>query len=137
MYLVYQPEGSDEPQRWRYNPRKIMSAERENIERLTGRTWTEFTKDVVQGSSLCRRALLFTFLKRDHPGALKFDDVDFAWDELSLEYSKGELAQLREAAADAAPAEQRAAILARLDEQIAEAFEDPDEEGKAQPPIAE
>ncbi|MEV6614269.1 hypothetical protein AB0N31_10675 [Streptomyces sp. NPDC051051] len=137
MFLVYTPEGQDEPTRWKYNPRKMMSSERESIERLTGRTWTEFTKDVVQGSSLCRRALLFTFLKRDHPGAVKFDDVDFAWDELSLEYSRGELRQMREAAEEGASAEMRPMILARLDEQIAAAAEDPEEEGKAQPPVAE
>ncbi|MEU5769795.1 hypothetical protein ABZ782_28160 [Streptomyces asoensis] len=135
MYLVYTPEGSEEPTRWRYNPRKIMSAERENIERLTGRNWTEFSKEVVQGSSLCRRALLFTFQKREHP-TLKFDDVDFAWDELELAYSKGELQQMRDAAAESVPADMRAAVLSKLDEQIAEAFEDPEEEGKAQPPVA-
>jgi len=139
VFLVYKPEGSAEPTRWRYNPRKIMSAERENIERLTGRNWTEFTKDVVQGSSICRRALLFTFLKRDHlgTGGPRFDDIDFAWDELDLEYSKGELTQMREAAADGVPAAQRAAVLARFESMIAEAVEDPEEEGKAQLPLAE
>jgi hypothetical protein len=136
MFLVYKPEGSDEPKRWRYNPRKIMSVERENIERLTGRNWSEFAKDVVQGSSVCRRALLYTFQKREHP-TLKFDDVDFAWDELELAYSKGELSQMREAAAESAPADMRSAVLARIDEQIAEAFDDPEEEGKAQPPIVD
>ncbi|MDX3016730.1 hypothetical protein [Streptomyces acidiscabies] len=136
MFLVYTPEGSSEPKRWRYNPRKIMSVERENIERLTGRNWAAFTKEVVEGSSLCRRALLYTLLKREHP-PLKFDDVDFAWDELELAYSRGELAQMREAAADSAPADMRAAVLARIDEQIAEAFDDPEEEGKARPPIAD
>ncbi|MFF0598053.1 hypothetical protein [Streptomyces antibioticus] len=137
MFLIYQPEGSSEPTRWRYNPRKMMSAERENIERLTGRTWTQFTKEVVEGSSLCRRALLFTFLKRDHPGGVKFDDVDYAWEELRLEYSRGELIQMKESASESVNAEMRAAVLASLDAQIAEATEDPEEEGKARPPIAD
>jgi len=137
MYLIYNPEGSEEPKRWKYNPRKgIMSPEREWIERRTERNWSEFTTDVVAGSSLCRRALLYVFLKREHP-TVKWDDVDFEWDELTLEYSKGELIQIRETAAEAAPADQRAAILAKLDEQIAAAFEDPDEEGKAQQPFAD
>ncbi|WP_030682169.1 hypothetical protein [Streptomyces cellulosae] len=136
MFLVYSPEGSDEPKRWKYNPRKIMSAEREWIERRTERNWSDFTKEVVQGSSLCRRALLYTFLKREHPG-VKWDDVDFAWDELTLEYSKGELIQIRESAADAASGDQREAVLAKLDEEIAAAFEDPDDEGKAQLPVAD
>ncbi|MEW2424833.1 hypothetical protein AB0911_30335 [Streptomyces nigra] len=136
MYLIYQPEGSEEPQRWKYNPRKIMSAEREAIERLTSRNWSEFVQDVVKGSSLCRRALLWVYLKREHP-TTKFDDVDFAWDELKLEYTKGELIQIRDAAAEAATGEQRAAVLAKLDEQIAEAYDDPDEAGKAQLPVVD
>lgn len=136
MFLVYTPEGQDEPKRWTYNPRKIMSAERENIERLTGKNWSEFTKDVVQGSSLCRRVLLFTYLKREHPG-VKFDDVDFAWDELKLEYTKGELIQIRETVAESASGQERAAILAKMDQEIAEAHEGPEDEGKAQLPVAD
>ncbi|MER6834242.1 hypothetical protein ABT320_09620 [Streptomyces cellulosae] len=136
MFLVYSPEGSDEPKRFKYNPRKIMSAEREWIERRTERNWADFTKDVVAGNSLCRRALLYVFLKREHPG-IKWDDVDFAWDELVLEYSKSELIQIRETAAEAATGEEREQVLARLDEDIAAAHEDPDDGGKAQLPIAD
>jgi hypothetical protein len=135
MYLVYRPEGSDEPKRWKYNPRKMMSAEREAIERRTDRNWSEFTQDVVKGSSLCRRALLYTYLKREHP-TLKWDDVDFAWDELSLEYSKAELIEIRQTVAEAATGDERAAVLEKLDGEIAEAYEDPEDEGKAQLPIA-
>lgn len=136
MFLVYTPEGSAEPKRWKYNPRKIMSVEREAIERRCERNWSEFTTDVVKGSSLCRRALLYTFLKREHP-SVKWDDVDFGWDELTLEYSKGELIQIRETVAEATTGEERAAALAALDKQIAEAHEDPEEEGKAQLPVAD
>lgn len=134
MYLVYQPEGSDEPKRWPYNPRKIMSAEREKVEKITGRDWSDFTQAVVRGNSLCRRALLFIFLKREHP-VTRFEDVDFAWEELRLEHTKGELLLIREKAAEEAPAEQRASILEALDADIAEAHEDPEEEGKARLPI--
>jgi hypothetical protein len=136
VYLVYKPEGSEEPKRWKYNPKKLMSPEREMLERHTGKNFSEFTIDVVKGNSLCRRALLFMYLKRDHAGT-RFDDVDFAWDELTLEYSKGELRELRETVAENAPADQKAAALAKLDEQIAAAFEDPDEEGKVHLPVAE
>ncbi|WP_326729709.1 hypothetical protein [Streptomyces phaeochromogenes] len=136
MYLVYQPEGSDEPTRWKYFPRKLMSAEREMLERRTTRNFTEFTKDVMQGNSLCRRALLFMFLKRDHPGT-KYEDVDYAWDELTLEYSKGELIAMREEAEEKAPEDRREEILAQLDREIADAYDDPEEEGKARPPIAD
>jgi hypothetical protein len=135
MYLVYKPEGSDEPQRWRYDPKRLMSAEREMLERTTGRDFSEFTQAVMKGNSACRRALLFMYLKRDHPGKIRYEDVDFAWDELQLEYSRAELVLIREKAAENASADQRAAILADLDREIADAYEDPDDEGKASLPV--
>ena len=135
MYLVYKPEGSDEPKRWKYQPKKLMSAEREMLERRTGLNFTEFTQAVVKGNSSCRRALLFMYLKREHP-TVKYDDVDFAWDELTLEHSKGELIQMRETVEESVPAHLRDSVLAKLDEEIDEAYDDPDDEGKAQLPIA-
>lgn len=135
MYLSYKPDGQDDAQRWRYDPRKLMSAEREMLERRTDRNFSQFCQDVVQGNSLCRRALLFMFLKREHP-TTRYEDVDFAWDELELEYSKGELIQIRETVAESATGDEAAAMLAKMDEQIEAAPEDPDE-GKAQLPIVE
>lgn len=139
MYLVYAPEGDDggaEPKRWKYNPKKLMSAEREMLERRTGKNFSEFTTDVMKGNSQCRRALLFMFLKREHPG-VRYEDVDFAWDELTLEHSKGELLLMREQVVESVPADQLAAVLEKLDQEVAEAFEDPDEEGKASLPVVD
>jgi len=135
VYLVYKPEGSEEPKRWKYNPKKLMSAEREMLERRTGKNYTDFTIDVQKGNSQCRRALLFMYLKREHPG-VKYEDVDFAWDELTLEHSKGELILMRDQVIDTVPPEQLDGVLEKLDEEIAAAFEDPEEEGKASLPIA-
>ena len=134
MYLVY-ADGGDEPKRWKYQPKKLMSAEREMLEKYTGRDFTEFSKAVLKGNAKCRRALLYLYLKREHP-TLKFDDVDFAWDELTLEHSKGELQLMREQLSDTVPPEQLDSVRAKLDEEIAEAYEDPEEKGKAQLPIA-
>lgn len=136
MYLVYQPEGTDEPKRWPYNPRKLMSAEREAIERRCGMTFAEFTQAVLKGSSLARRALLWVLLKREHP-TMKFDDVEFAWDELKLEYSKQEYGQMIEDASDnpQLSGEARVSVLQTLREEQATAIEDPDQEGKAEPPV--
>lgn len=134
MYLVYQPEGSDEPTRWPYNPRKLMSAEREAIERRCGMTFAEFTQAVLKGSSLARRALLWVMLKRDHP-TMKFDDVEFAWDELKLEYSVQEYDQMIEKAGDELTGEARISVLEGLRAEQATAIEDPDQEGKAEPPV--
>lgn len=134
MYLVYRPEGAEEPQRFKYLPRRLMSGDREMLERRTDRNYSEFTKDVVAGNSLCRRALLYMFLRREHKG-LRFEDVDFAWDELELEYSKGELTQMREAVAEGATGSEGARMLEAIDKQIDEAFDEADE-GKAGLPIA-
>ncbi len=134
MYLNYQPEGSDEPTRWRYDPRRLMCAEREKIESLTGKDYSDFTKAVVNGNARCRRALLFVFLKRDHPKT-KFEDVDFAWDELKLVHTRQELELIRAEVAKTLSGDQLAAALEQLDAEIADAPED--EGGKARLPIAD
>ncbi|MFJ5804872.1 hypothetical protein [Streptomyces sp. NPDC093093] len=134
MYLVYQPEGSDEPKRWKYNPKRLMSAEREMLERRCGVPFSEFTQAVLKGSSVSRRALLFMFLKRDHPGT-RYEDVDFAWEELRLEYSRSELQLMRAEAAEHATGEERAAALAHFDAEIEAAFDDAEDEGKASLPV--
>src|SRR6202008_272959 len=115
VYLVYQPEGSDEPKRWKYQPKKLMAPEREMLEKYTGRDFTDFSQAVLKGNSKCRRALLYLYLKREHP-TLKFDDVDFAWEELTLEHSKGELLLMREQLSDSVPPEQLDVVRAKLDE---------------------
>lgn len=133
MYLVYQPEGSDEPTRWKYIPQKLMSAEREMLERRTGMNFSEFTQNVVKGNSLCRRALLFLYLKRDHP-TTKFEDVDFAWDELTLQYSRSEYLEMREAIQKTLTGNELAAALEAIDAEMADAYDD-EESGKAGLPI--
>ncbi|WP_329274780.1 hypothetical protein [Streptomyces sp. NBC_01451] len=135
MYLIYHPEGSDEPTRFKYNPRKLMSAEREMLERKTDKDFSDFTSAVLSGNSLCRRALLYMYLKREHPG-IKWDAVDFSWDELKLEYSKQELTKMREAVSENTSGDERAATLANLDEQIETAIDESEDGGKVDLPIA-
>jgi len=136
VYLVYQPEGTEEPKRWPYNPRKLMAAEREVIERRTDMVFADFTQAVIKGSSLARRALLWVMLKREHP-TMKFDDVDFAWDELRLEYSRAEYDQMIANTGENLSGEQREAALRTLREERETALEDPEHEGKARPPVVD
>lgn len=136
MFLIYQPEGQPEPTRWRYDPHKLMSVEREDLERRTGRNFSQFTSDVLQGNSLCRRALLFTYLRRDHPKT-KFEDVDFAWDELKLEYSKQEWQQFRENVLETQHGDELATSLSVIDKHLEEALDDTETLGKAVLPIAD
>ncbi|MFU0241657.1 hypothetical protein ACKI1J_38705 [Streptomyces scabiei] len=102
MKVIYTPEDGEE-QVFKYNPNALMSAEREALEKVTGRPFNEFAMGVLKGDSRCRRALLHVLLKRQHP-TLRFDDVDFLWDELVVEMTKGEIdlavARLREKGGD-------------------------------------
>lgn len=128
MRVTYRPEDGDE-QVFDYNPNKLMSAEREALEKRTGRSFNEFAMGVLKGNALCRRALLHVLLKRQHP-TIGFDDVDFCWDELTVEMTKGEITlaveRLREKNGDEDMIE---AMLKAYDEA-------PDDEGKARLPFA-
>ncbi|MFI5995866.1 hypothetical protein ACIBAC_28950 [Streptomyces sp. NPDC051362] len=132
MYLIYEPEGAEEPQRFQYKPQKLMSAEREVLERRSRMDFTDFTKGVLNGNAVCRRALLWVMLKRVHP-TTKFEDVDFAWDELRLEYSKQEYELMRDQAIENGNADPEQ--IDHLNREIASAIDEASE-GKALPPIA-
>lgn len=128
MKVTYTPDESDE-QVFDYNPNKLMSAEREALETRTGKSFNDFAMGILRGNALCRRALLHVLLKRQHP-TLRFDDVDFCWDELKIEMTKGEIelavARLREKNGDEELIE---GMLKQFDEA-------PDDEGKARLPFA-
>lgn len=98
MKVKYTPENGD-PKEFDYNPNKLMSAEREAIETRLGLSFKAFADGVLNGNSRCRRVLLYTLQKREHP-TISYDDVDFAMDELKVEMTKGEIeiavAQMRE-----------------------------------------
>lgn len=130
MKVTYTPEDGDE-QVFDYNPNRLMSAEREALEKRTGKSFSDFAQGVLSGHALCRRALLHVLLKRQHPG-ISFDDVDFLWDELTVEMTKGELTlaveQMRE---KKRPGHES------IVESMLRQFEDaPEDEGKARLPFA-
>jgi hypothetical protein len=132
VYLVYEPDGAEEPQRFQYKPQKLMSAEREALERRSRLDFADFTKGVLNGNAVCRRALLWVMLKRQHP-TTKYEDVDFAWDELRLEYSKQEYELMRDQLIENGNADPEQ--IDQINREIATAI-DEESEGKALPPIA-
>jgi hypothetical protein len=136
MYLTYQPEGSEEPKRWKYDFRRLNTMEREAIERHTGLDFAEWTQKVLRGNDKARRALLFTFLRRDHAG-IKWEDVQFFWDEVKLEYSRQEYEVQREEVLKTLHGDELANALQKIDEEIETAFDDLEVTGKAQLPIAD
>jgi hypothetical protein len=128
LKVTYSPEDGDE-QVFDYNPNKLMSAEREALESRTGKPFSDFAMGVLKGDALCRRALLHVLLKRQHP-TLRFDDVDFCWDELTVEMTKGEIdlavARLRE----------KGGSEQMIEGMLAQRETAPEDEGKARLPFA-
>lgn len=138
MFLVYTPGDGDE-QRFAYDPRKVRSLDMEAIERVTARNWSRFTVDVVEGSALCRRALLWVLLRQAHHG-LKFADVSITYGEVKLEYSWEEyelmIERTIEQAEEGPETDQQVAALRR--EQETATHEDGDEAGgKARLPVVD
>lgn len=135
MLVTYRPDG-DEAQavRWSFDARRgVRALEREAIERAAGMTYAAWVDAVTEGSSLARRVLLWHLLRREHR-ATRLDDVDFAWDDLTVEWTKGELRRSLDDLSKLETAEaqrQRALILALMDD----APEDP-EPGEARRPSA-
>ena len=120
MLLTYKPDGS-ESQEWEFHPDDMLNTESEMIEKRTGWAWDEFMLNLQKGSTLARRALLWTFLRRIHH-TLRFEDVSFRRGELKLEFDLAELAEIRaqtEKAPDQ-PGIDKASLLAAIDSEIAD-----------------
>jgi hypothetical protein len=131
MKLVYTPDG-EAPQEWKYKPGRIRASDAELLERRTGMSWGDFNQQLARGSVLARRALLWYFLRQTH-ATLRFEDVDFALDELTLEFDRDEWAHIRRQVEETklpagTPDEMRETLLAELDREAAGADE---AEGKA------
>ncbi|NJP33681.1 hypothetical protein [Micromonospora thermarum] len=130
MILVYTPEGQPE-QRWDIQLGRLRCQETEAIERRTGMPYgSEYKQQLLQGQVLARRALLWTLLRRTHH-TLRFEDVDFADEELELQFDRGEWQRIHDEVRDnpALDDEDRAArlalIRAEIDKLDAEAAEAP------------
>ncbi len=94
MIVTYSPDG-DQPQRWTFDPKTVISGEAEAIEKRAESTWDDFQKAILSGSIRARRVLLWHLLKKTHP-PLRFDDVSFRAGEVSVEFERHELEELRE-----------------------------------------
>jgi len=122
MYVTYRPEGGEE-RRWVFEPGKVRASRAEMIEKRAGENWDSWLASVQMGSMKARRVLLWHLLSLDHP-TLRFEDVDFLADELVVEHSAAELAEIRARVyAAKLPDDQREQVLAVLDAEIEAARE--------------
>ena len=119
--------GGDAPQHWTFDPDAVPVDEAERIEAAmgSGRTYGEFTRDLISGTARSRRVLLWHLMQRDHPGArIMFSDVPvFTMGELVVELGTAELQQLIQQVEDndRVTPERKDRVLASLQEELASA----------------
>lgn len=95
MQFNYQPEGTETPRTWEYDPHKLMSPEAEAIERLTDMTFGEWQVAVQRDSIRALHALLFVLLRRDDK-TLKYDQVQFSMSEVRFTFGVEERTRIRD-----------------------------------------
>ncbi len=95
MIVTFTPTEGDS-RVYEFKPRKMLSVEAEEIERLTGKTFSEAVAAVQSGSALARRALVFVFEKRTHP-TLQWRSFDFPYGAVEVEFDADEYGAMSEA----------------------------------------
>ncbi len=98
MWVTYKAEGSEQADRWPFDPATVKQSQAEMIEKRFGGTWDQFRQGVQAGNSKARRVLLW-HLMRTAAGhhTLRYEDVpDFAMGDLVVEHSHSELLALRD-----------------------------------------
>jgi hypothetical protein len=136
MILTFTP-GEGDVQRWEFQLGKFRVGEQKAIQLASRMPFgSVFQKNLVAGDVYARQALLWVLQRRLHSN-LQLADVDFADDELVLEFDRGELRKMLDDLEsgnvdNGASEEDRlmaiAAISAELDRLNAE--DDPDGEGE-------
>lgn len=128
MILTYAPADGD-AQHFVFKPDDMLNHEAEAIEKRTAWSWAEFLEQVQKNSTLARRALLWTFLRRTHP-TIRFEDLSFRQSEVELAFDVDEMTAMRNAVAEAPdqPGVDKDMYLTFMDGEIAKAVE---AEGKA------
>lgn len=130
MKITYRPRDG-EPREWVWKPSEMESHEAELIEDAMDLPYQACVSKFLAGSTRARRALMWVFLRREHP-ALRFEQVRFRMDEVGDDFDDDELARMRERlegppeddALDADARERIAEILANRDGAADHAAED-------------
>jgi hypothetical protein len=134
LFITFKPENND-PQMWEFDPKRVRASQAEMVEKRYGQPWDTFLRDLIKGSMLARRVLLWHLTRLTHH-TLRYEDTpDFYAEELLVEFSRAELETMRAEAekSTALSDEDRPVALAALDAEIAKAPTGVDE-GKAPSP---
>jgi hypothetical protein len=80
---------------WHVQPEKMPTTEAELIEGVTNKTFVEWGQALLNGSTICGRALVWVLLKRENRG-LRFREVVYPVGTLKIELDHEEKQKLRE-----------------------------------------
>jgi hypothetical protein len=134
MILTFTP-GEGDVQRWEFQLGKIRVGEQKAIQKAARVPFgTEFKKNLISGDVYARQALLWVLQRRLHP-TMQLDDVDFADDELVLEFARDELQEMLDALTrgdveDGVSEEDRLKAIASITAELAQIDAKRDSEGE-------
>jgi hypothetical protein len=94
LFVIYQPEDGDR-QEWTFNPGRVRATEGQVLLREFGQiSWDMFIQGIRQNDLHARRVLLWHLIRRQHPMVKFADTPDFYADEMTVEFSTVELAEM-------------------------------------------
>lgn len=92
MWVIYTGDDGNS-QEWSIDLDQVGDNEAEMIERRCGFDWTEYRQRLLKGNRACRRALLWTLLRREHH-TIRYEDVRFTDATLVVEFDQDELGRI-------------------------------------------
>lgn len=136
MYVVYAPEdpADGDRQEWNFDPGRVRAAETKALLREFGEnSWDLFVQAVKINDPHARRVLLWHLLRRTHPLTKFADTPDFFTDEVTVEFSSKELAEMLDGVRSnrSAPAAEKERMIANFESEIEVALKREADQGKA------
>lgn len=117
MKLIYTPVGGEERE-FSFKPEEMLSIDAEAIEDVGGETWgnfREFCEALTEWKLKAKRAALWIMLRREKP-RLRFVELVVGINEIVLQWDDDEIARFQERADESDDSDEKAALLALLDD---------------------
>jgi len=124
MIVTYTPEDNPaDKQTWDFNPKRLRVSQQTALEEQYHAPWADFYVAVLKDEARARRVLLWYLLTQVHPKLAFRDTPDFYQEELVVEQTSTELADMHDEAVAAVPEHLRGQFEAVFAAQVAEARE--------------
>jgi hypothetical protein len=95
MNITFESEQFGKHEWNEFKPGKIPTTDAEDIEKVTGMTFVEWGQALMNGNTICGRALVWILLRRQNRG-LRFREISYPLDALEIGLDEDEKKRLRE-----------------------------------------